>query len=213
MRLLLIDLDNTLIDRDTAFATWIHDEVERLGGSEDDAAALIEADDSGYTDRHEFATSLQGRLGTHGDLDELVDRIRHEHVQHVELDDGLRERLERLAADGVAVTVLTNGTVKQQTMKLERVGLGHLVAGAVISESAGIQKPDPAIFRRAMSDHGAGPDETWMVGDNPDADIHGAQAVGLRTGWVSLGRDWPGGHRATVEAGTTAGVLDLIRFD
>jgi HAD superfamily hydrolase (TIGR01549 family) len=213
MRLLLIDLDNTLIDRDAAFATWIREEVERQGGTESDVQALIEADDSGYSERDEFAKTLRERLGTEDDLDKLIDRIRHEHVEHVELNEGVRERLERFGAAGVEVGVLTNGNVKQQTMKLERVGLEHLVDGAVISESAGLEKPDPEIFRRAMSDRGAEPGETWMVGDNADADICGAQKAGIRTGWVSLGREWPGGERATVEAETTSEVLDLIGFD
>lgn len=213
MPLLLIDLDNTLIDRDAAFATWIREEVDRLGGSEADVEALIEADDSGYAERDEFARVMRERLDSDADLDELIDRIRHEHVRHVELNAGIRERLERFADAGVDVAVLTNGNVKQQTMKLERVGLEHLVDGAVISESAGLEKPDPEIFRSAMGDRHARADETWMVGDNADADIHGAQEAGIRTGWVSLGREWPGGERATVEASTTADVLDLIRFD
>ncbi|BDZ49202.1 hypothetical protein GCM10025867_14430 [Frondihabitans sucicola] len=208
--LLLIDLDNTLIDRDSAFATWVRRVAEDAGA--DDAAAdrVIEADDSGYADRDDVARALQRELGVDDDLETLVDRIRHEHVEHVELNDGVGERLARLADRGVDVAVLTNGNVKQQSMKLHRVGLDHLVDGAVISESAGLEKPDPEIFRRAVADRGADADDTWMVGDNADADIKGAQDAGLRTGWVTLGRPWPGGPAPTVQAATTAEVLDRI---
>lgn len=208
--LLLIDLDNTLIDRDAAFATWVHEVADESGADDEAADRVIEVDDSGYGEREDVARALQRELGVTDDLDTLVDRIRHEHVKHVELNEGVRDRLARLAERGVDIAVLTNGNVKQQSMKLHRVGLDHLVEGAIISESAGLEKPDPEIFRKALADRNADPDDTWMVGDNADADITGAQDAGLRTGWVTLGRPWPGGPEPTVQAPTTAEVLDEI---
>jgi putative hydrolase of the HAD superfamily len=207
--LLLIDLDNTLIDRDAAFSAWVRRVADDAGAPDGAVDEIVRIDDSGYGERDDVAEALRTTLGLDDDHDTLVDRIRHEHVEFVELNDGVRERLTDLADRGVDIAVLTNGNVKQQTMKLTRVGLSELVDGAVISEEAGLEKPDPAIFREAVSSRGGSVDDAWMVGDNADADIRGAQDAGLRTGWVTLGRPWPGGPEPTVQAATTAEVLDL----
>lgn len=206
--LLLIDLDNTLIDRDAAFAAWVRRIVDDAGADPATVDEIVRIDDSGYAERDDVADAITRILRLDDDHDALVDRIRHEHVEFVELNEGVRERLRALADRGVDIAVLTNGNVRQQTMKLERVGLGGLVDGAVISEAAGMSKPDPAIFTGAVAERGAALDDAWMVGDNADADIRGAQEAGLRTGWVTLGRPWPGGPAPTVQASTTAEVLD-----
>ncbi|AMM19889.1 hypothetical protein AX769_06630 [Frondihabitans sp. PAMC 28766] len=209
MPLLLIDLDNTLIDRDAAFGSWVRRVAEETGADPSAADQVIAIDDSGYAERDDVAEAMRRILRLDDEHDDLVDRIRHEHVDYVELNEGVRERLTALADRGVDLAVLTNGSVKQQTMKLSHVGLEHLIDGAVISEAAGLVKPDPEIFRRAVDERGAAIAETWMVGDSADNDIRGAQDAGLRTGWVSLGRPWPGGPAPTVQAASTAEVLDL----
>jgi putative hydrolase of the HAD superfamily len=49
---------------------------------------------------------------------------------------------------------------------------------AFSSASIGYEKPHPAIFRRALAAiPAAGP--VWMIGDNPVADVAGAEALGL----------------------------------
>ena len=55
--------------------------------------------------------------------------------------------LRRARAAGWAPFVVTNGTVAQQERKLRHTGLDREVAGWVVSEGAGLRKPDPAIFR------------------------------------------------------------------
>jgi len=63
------------------------------------------------------------------------------------------------------------------------MGLADLIDGIVSSHDAGWQKPHPAIYRRALDVAGIEPAEAFMVGDDPDADVRGAQAVGLRSVW------------------------------
>jgi putative hydrolase of the HAD superfamily len=43
----------------------------------------------------------------------------------------------------------------------------------------GIEKPNPAIFWHALHVSRAGAD-CWMIGDNPVADVAGAESVGIR---------------------------------
>src|SRR5207302_7157176 len=65
------------------------------------------------------------------------------------------------------------------------------LVGSCVSEVLGIRKPDPAIFHYALSLCSCDPAGSWMVGDNPQTDIGGARSSGLRTIWLSGGREWP----------------------
>lgn len=55
----------------------------------------------------------------------------------------------------------------------------------VISMDVGIRKPRPEIFRAALESLGTAPEETLHVGDNLEADVAGAAALGMRTGWIT----------------------------
>ena len=50
----------------------------------------------------------------------------------------------------------------------------------LVSETFGNEKPHPSIFLKALEHLGAAkPQETLFVGDNPIADIQGAQQIGM----------------------------------
>jgi FMN phosphatase YigB (HAD superfamily) len=49
-----------------------------------------------------------------------------------------------------------------------------------------VPKPDPAIFWHAAKELASDPVECVMIGDNPEADIRGAQAAGMRSIWIQL---------------------------
>ena len=83
---LLIDLDDTLVDRDGAFRRWAEQAVADAGGDADDLTWLLEADAHGYTPRARLAAGLRDRLGLGTGIDELVDRLLTEHVEHVGRD-------------------------------------------------------------------------------------------------------------------------------
>ena len=48
----------------------------------------------------------------------------------------------------------------------------------------GVGKPDERVFRHALASCGVDPAETWMVGDNIEADIVTPRALGMHTVWV-----------------------------
>ncbi len=48
-------------------------------------------------------------------------------------------------------------------------------------------KPAPEMYRQCMKRLGTTPEETLMVGDRPETDIQGAQALGMRTALVLSG--------------------------
>ena len=71
---------------------------------------------------------------------------------------------------------------------------GAFVAG--LEYAAGVEatvlgKPSPAYFAAALDALVAEPELTWMVGDDLEADIRGAQAFGMRTALVRTGKFRP----------------------
>ena len=71
---------------------------------------------------------------------------------------------------------------------------GAFVAGleyAAETEATVLGKPSPAYFGAACEALDADPELTWMVGDDVEADIAGAQRFGLRTILVRTGKFRP----------------------
>lgn len=87
--------------------------------------------------------------------------------------------------------IVTNGSSSQHD-KIQALGPEARPACVIVSEELGYMKPVPEIFHEALRRLGlvAGP-HVLFGGDNPDADIAGAQAVGMSTAWVRCGRAWP----------------------
>ena len=57
----------------------------------------------------------------------------------------------------------------------------------VVSEEAGVSKPDPGIFEIALRRSGAMAAEAVMIGDSWTNDVEGARAAGIRAVWFSRG--------------------------
>lgn len=207
--LLLLDLDNTLVDRDGAFAAWAQEFVAAHRGTGDDLRWLLETDGHGYTHRAVLADGLLERLELTTSRDELVQILLHGHAGAVRCYEGLLEKLSELRDHGWTLVVVTNGLVAQQTRKMQVSGLEDSVDRVVISEAVGAKKPAPEIFSAALDGFGDGA-VPWMVGDRASADIQGGQAAGCRTGWVSHGQDWELDVLPTVQAPSTLEVLELI---
>jgi len=192
MPLLLTDLDNTLLDRASAYRRWARELVARHGGGEADEQWLEEADKDGLESRERLAAMIAERFRlTQPGQDALVTVLRGGLVEQIIPDPTVTVALRDARAAGWTPFVVTNGTVAQQERKLRHTGLADEVAGWVISEGAGVRKPDPEIFRLAAARarlplHGA-----WMIGDSAEADIGGARNAGLPGIWLHRDRTWP----------------------
>lgn len=68
---------------------------------------------------------------------------------------------------------------------LEDAGLRARLDAVVISHDVGVRKPRVEIFAAVLDALGAGPHEVVHVGDNLDADVAGAAALGMRTAWIT----------------------------
>jgi putative hydrolase of the HAD superfamily len=63
----------------------------------------------------------------------------------------------------------------------------------VISEEAGVHKPDPRVFQRALDELACAGAEAWFVGDHPHNDVLGSAAVGMQPIWLAGVHPWPEG--------------------
>jgi len=191
MPLLLLDLDNTLVDREGAYRAWAASWLAERGLDADLLDAMVVADGDGLRPKPEVAEDLGVLL----DLDEeeeasIVAVLRAGVVRHLTLVPGCVEALHAAREAGWTPFIVTNGVVAQQEAKIHSLGLDDLVGGWVISDAEGIRKPDPTLFDRAAERAGQSLAGAWMVGDSAEADVAGAHAAGLRSVYLHRGRPW-----------------------
>jgi HAD superfamily hydrolase (TIGR01549 family) len=198
--LLLIDLDDSLVDRTAALHVWAARFCAEHGLG-DEVAWIVETDRQGYRPRGEFHAAIRERFGLEATAGELAARYDAEYPELFESPSAAAlALLAELRASGWRIAVVTNGRALQER-KLAAAGLDSLVDACCISEVEGVRKPDARIFEIAAERCGLPLAGAWMAGDNPVADIGGAHALGLRTIWFRRGRDWTEeGFEPTVSA-------------
>ncbi|HJT82257.1 MAG TPA: HAD-IA family hydrolase, partial [Chthoniobacterales bacterium] len=88
------------------------------------------------------------------------------------------EVLESLAPDfELAVVSNFDGRLR---MILEQLGISKFFSSVFVSSEVGADKPDPAIFGRALHFMRLRPADVLHVGDDPERDWAAAEAAGLR---------------------------------
>jgi FMN phosphatase YigB (HAD superfamily) len=85
--------------------------------------------------------------------------------------------LAATAAAGWRNAILSNH-IPELAQIVDALGLGESVEAIFSSALTGYEKPHPEAFRIALSSLGD-PSTVWMVGDNPRADVAGAEALGI----------------------------------
>lgn len=94
------------------------------------------------------------------------------------LFDGAHEILEYLN-QYYTLHVITNGFMEVQYKKLEKADLRKYFDKIFISEEVGAKKPQPEIFRYAITSVNAKKGESLMIGDDLNVDIIGAKSFGI----------------------------------
>ena len=176
IRAVIFDLDNTLIDRDGALASWLRALIppERL-------PALLRLDASGYGERDPFFAQVAIASGLSDTL--VCTRFQREFPEHMRLLPGAGDLLERLAPR-YRLALATNGQAAMQRAKIRAVGIAAWFQVIAISQEVGSAKPARAFFLHLLDALGCEPAAALMVGDHPANDIVGAAACGLRTCWL-----------------------------
>ncbi len=136
--------------------------------------------------RGPFTQRLVGLLVDEADADRAIERGKELWTYPPDsLQADAREALEALHGRYRLGVLANQERWIRQTMA--RDGIDRHFQIWVISAEVGVDKPDPRIFERALSDAASPPERCAMVGDRLDNDIAAAKAQGMRTVWLLRG--------------------------
>jgi putative hydrolase of the HAD superfamily len=183
-------LDDTLLDRSGAFRLWAKGFLDEIGAPQDDLDWLLSVDADGLTARWDLADLIRDRYRLNIPSIDLLEELHEGPLAFERLDPMVGCALQIAADAGLVPVVVTNGQTDRQDSRIRRTGLDRYVADWVISEEAGVSKPNPRIFALAAQKVRMRLGGAWVVGDSPEADIGGAAAMGLPSVWLHRGREW-----------------------
>lgn len=84
------------------------------------------------------------------------------------------------------------GAISNGNASLKAIGLDHFFQFHLAADHFAAGKPAADMFLAALENAGTAPQESLHIGDHPVDDIHGAQAVGMKTLWLNLTQQtWP----------------------
>jgi putative hydrolase of the HAD superfamily len=98
--------------------------------------------------------------------------------------EGAIETLHHFRAQGIRLALLTNGASRPQRRKIEQFLLAPFFDCILIEGEFGAGKPDERVYRHALQQLDAQPQETWMVGDHLEWEVTAPQRLGIAGIWV-----------------------------
>jgi len=209
LKAILFDLDDTLIDWGEFSEAWEQVETPHITKVFDYLLAnnLVECEFPAYKEAYfkrtrdawrEARTSLiaphmgkvlletaieLGMVADAADMDALLDAYEWGRAPQTRTFPEAVDILTQLRDAEVQMGMVTNAfqPMRLRDVELSQHGLLEFFPTCRISAAdAGVLKPHPDIFKKALDCMGTSPEETVFIGDNPTADIAGAQAAGMR---------------------------------
>ena len=110
------------------------------------------------------------------------------------LMDGVKKTLGALRRQGAHLYLLSNAQSCFTIPELRRLGLlDGVFDGIFLSSDFGSKKPSSDFFHAALAKAGLSCSEVLMVGNDPEADIRGAAAVGMKSRYIHSWQSPPRG--------------------
>ena len=97
--------------------------------------------------------------------------------------EGAFEVLEAIRKEGYRIAMIANGDSAGVRNIVETTGLQDYFDAIIISDEVGVEKPCPGIFKTTLVKLGVKAENAVMVGNRIDADIVGANRLGMKSVW------------------------------
>ncbi len=198
--MLFFDIDNTLLDNDTAqslAASSIYNQNQQLQDlySEKEFPNIWNETAEKYVQQY-----IEGKLTFQQQRQTRVNEIFKNTLSEQEADAILKSYLAAYEENwqlyfdvlpmlekykDIPKGIISNGDKAQQRQKLKKTGIDNYFSTIVISEDIGIFKPDPRIFLHAVKKAGMEPSQCWYIGDEVSIDAKAAMDSGLTGIWLN----------------------------
>ena len=86
------------------------------------------------------------------------------------------------------MALVTNGESKTRRYKIKRFNLEKYFESILIEGELGFGKPDPRVYKLALSNLHLSAENVWMVGDNLEWDVKGPKQLGIYSIWFDYKR-------------------------
>jgi HAD superfamily hydrolase (TIGR01662 family) len=119
--------------------------------------------------------------------------------------------LKTLREYGYRLGMVSNTSDDNNVQQLvDRWELRPFFETIVTSAGCGFRKPDQRIFRLALDYFGIPPEQVAMVGDSPEADILGANQLGIYSIWITRRSSPPEEGELSIQPQAVIPSLDLL---
>jgi len=188
-RLVVLDLDGTLVDSSRDIAAALNAALLRLAPGTTPLPLARVLDFVGEGARLLVARALAyARLSLTPEevLPVYLDCYRERLLDTTRLYPGMAESLAALAARGVSLAVLTNKPGDMSRAILQGLGMAERFARIFGAGDVPARKPDPAGLLALLAELQVAASEAWLVGDSA-TDVRTGRAAGVRVAGVCWG--------------------------
>lgn len=222
IKVLFLDIDNTLLDFDAA-AAWAMEQCFQKAGLEYKSemfAAFTEENNKIWQriERKELTMddlfyvrwqAILGHLGLEADGVEMEKEFRVLLNLSAVPVEGAEEILTYLKQQKYCLCAASNGPYDQQINRLKKADMLKYFAHCFVSEKVGADKPSQRFFDGCLKElPGVRPEECMMIGDSLTADIEGGQAYGMSTCWFVHS-----GDKSAIQQNNGGKVADYIIYE
>ena len=187
IRLLIFDLDGTLIDSQVDLANAVNASRDHLGLPSIANELVFSYVGNGAP---VLIRRALGPEASQVDVDRALQFFlayyREHMLDHTTLYPGVREALDRLHSSGRKMAVLTNKPVRFSETLIERLELSEHFQRIYGGNSFPEKKPHPMGIRTLLTELNADPKDALMVGDSA-VDVRTARNAGIRACGVTFG--------------------------
>lgn len=222
-KVIILDLDNTLIDFDLMEKACLEATLKNHGLPYDNQALqayiainhkLWQGLEKGLYDKKTILTARFEKWLNHYNLSGDPVRLNEDYLSgmadHLVFIDGAKEVLD-FVQDKYQVVMMTNGVLSAQEKKVQKGHLAKYFDHIIISDQVGFHKPQVEIYDYMMTLIGpVAKEDILMVGDSLSSDIQGGINFGIDTCWFNKDKKDFNRKMATYEIVHLSQLIDIL---